>query len=64
MTLEELIRCDQVFVLPKDIAPIMGCNAQDIRVAARAGSLGFPVTFIGSRYKVPRIPVLRYIGAI
>lgn len=64
MTLEEIIQSDQVFLLPKDIAPVMGCNAQDIRLAARAGGLGFPVTFVGNRCKIPRIPFLRYIGAI
>lgn len=62
MTLEEIIQSDEVFLLPKDIAPVMGCNPQDIRIAARSGGLGFPVTFIGNRVKIPRIPFLRYIG--
>lgn len=64
MTLSELLESDQAFVLPKDIAPVMGCNPQDIRLAARAGGLGFPVTFVGNRCKIPRIPFLRYIGAL
>lgn len=64
MTLEEIIQSDQVFLLPKDIAPVMGSNAQDIRVAARAGKLGFPVTFVGNTCKIPRVPFLRYIGAV
>lgn len=64
MTLQEIMQSEQAFLLPKDIAPVMGCNPQDIRVAARLGGLGFPVTFVGNRCKIPRIPFLKYIGAL
>lgn len=62
MTLEEIRRSDKAFLLPKDIAPVIGSSEQYIRVAARLGQLGFPVTFIGNRTKIPRIPFLKYIG--
>lgn len=62
MTLEEIRKSDKVFLLPKDIAPVIGSNEQTIRVAARMGLLGFPVTFVGNRTKIPRIPFLEYIG--
>ena len=61
MTLEEIRRSDKAFLLPKDIAPVIGSNEQTIRVAARLGQLGFPVTFVGNRTKIPRIPFLNYI---
>ena len=64
MTLQEIMQSEQAFLLPKDIAPVMGSNPQDIRVAARLGVLGFPVTFVGNCCKIPRIRFLRYIGAI
>ena len=64
MTIQEIKKSNQTFLLPKDIADVMGSTPQDIRVAARAGALGFPVTFIGNRTKIPRIPFLRYIGAM
>lgn len=62
MTIEEIRQSDKAFLLPKDIAPVMGSNEQTIRVAARLGVLGFPVTFVGNRTKIPRIPFLKYIG--
>lgn len=62
MTLEEIKKSDKAFLLPKDIAPVIGSNEQTIRVSARLGLLGFPVTFIGNRTKIPRIPFLKYIG--
>ena len=40
MTLQEIMQSEQAFLLPKDIAPVMGSNPQDIRVAARLGVLG------------------------
>lgn len=62
MTLEEIRKSDKVFLLPKDIAPVLGSNEQSIRDSARLGELGFPVTFVGNRTKIPRIPFLKYIG--
>lgn len=62
MTLEEIRRSDKAFLLPKDIAPVLGSNEQTIRVSARMGILGFPVTFAGNRTKIPRIPFLRFLG--
>ena len=63
MTVEEIRRSDKAFLLPKDICGILGSNEQSIRVAARLGALGFPVTFVGNRTKIPRIPFLKFIGA-
>lgn len=62
MTIEEIRRSDKAFLLPKDICGVLGSNEQSIRVAARLGALGFPVTFVGNRTKIPRIPFLKYIG--
>lgn len=62
MTLEQIKNSDKVFLLPQDIAEVMGSNAQSIRLSARLGVLGFPVTFSGNRTKIPRIPFLRYLG--
>ena len=63
MTIEEIRSSDKAFLLPKDICGVLGSNEQSIRVAARLGALGFPVTFVGNRTKIPRIPFLKYIGA-
>ena len=64
MTLQEIKDSDKMFLLPQDITEVMGSNAQSIRLMARAGTIGFPVTFSGNRTKIPRIPFLRYLGVI
>lgn len=64
MTLEEIRNSTKDVLTPADIAEVLGCDAQDIRVAARTApeKLGFPVIVIKSRIKVPRVPFLRFMG--
>ena len=56
MTLEEIRNVKREYLLPNEIASIIGCDAQDIRVAAREKPelLGFNVCVIGSRVKIPK----------
>lgn len=66
MTLEEL-RADTRDVIPAaDIESIINSDQQDIRMQAHENPLllGFPVIVIGTRVKIPRIPFLRFMGAI
>jgi len=54
---------DKLFVNVDEVAPILECNAQDIRGQARDRPelLGFPVTIYGSRIKIPRLPFIHFI---
>ncbi len=63
MTLEEMEKSDKPFLLPTDIAEVLGCTPQGIRVIARVDPrrLGFPVIVIGNRTKIPRIPFLNFM---
>lgn len=63
MTLTELKQTDALLVNVGDIADILGCDPQSIRcqVKANPSVLGFPVTVIGSRVKIPRIPFINFI---
>ena len=63
MTLDEIRSLDREYLLPREIAPILGCDAQDVRVAAkqRPDLLGFSVAVIGSRVKVPRLAFLNWM---
>lgn len=56
MSLDDLKRIDREYLTPAQVAGVLGCDAQDVRVAAREcpERLGFPVCVIGSRTKVPR----------
>ena len=55
---------DETMLTPAQVAPVLGCNPQDIRVTARQAPelLGFPVAVIGTRTKIPRRAFLRWAG--
>lgn len=56
MTLDDIRKIDREFLIPAQVAEVLGCDPQDIRVAARMAPerLGFPVCVVGSRTKIPR----------
>ncbi len=64
MTLDEIKSSNSVFLKPTDIAAILECNPQFIREVARKSPelLGFPVTVIGTRTRIPRKPFLAFLG--
>ena len=64
MTLDEIKASDKSVLTPAEVAEVLGCDAQDVRIQARTAPerLGFPVIIIKSRTKIPRVPFLRYIG--
>ena len=64
MTVNELIKSDKMFLLAADIAPILGCTAQSIRVQARhdPAKLGFPAVVIGTRLLIPRQKFMDFLG--
>ena len=63
MTMDEIRACEREFLIPREIAPVLGVDPQDIRVAARQcpERLGFHVAVIGSRVKVPRLAFIRWM---
>lgn len=64
MTLEDMIRSEKPFVTPQDVADVLKCSAQIIRIQARDNpeALGFPVIRIGSRTKIPRKAFIQFMG--
>lgn len=62
MTLAEIEASNKVMLLPKDVAPVLGCHEHTIRLSARDGDLPFPFFKSGNRVKIPRIPFLRWIN--
>ena len=63
MTLDEIRKSDKVMLTPADVAEVMGTDPQSIRVWARQTPwrLGFPVSVMGSRVKIPRTGFLNFI---
>ena len=64
MTLEEIRASDNTVLVPADIAPILGIDAQSIRDQGQRdpGKLGFNVIVCGRCMKIPRLAFLRFMG--
>ena len=64
MTLDELKASDKVMLVPKDIAPVLGCDPYTISLMARdtPEKLGFPFMRSGNRTKIPRKAFLKWLG--
>lgn len=64
MTLEELIASDKETLPPYKIAKVVGIAAERIIAQAieDASKLGFPVIVVFDTVRVPRIPLLRFLG--
>ena len=63
MTLAEIKAMNKDVLLPSEAAGPLGCDPHYIRVAAkkRPELLGFPVTLIGNRVKIPRLAFIQYM---
>lgn len=68
MTLDEIKKSNKDFLIPSDIADVLGCDKYSINVQVSedikngVNSLGFPVIKIGTRIKIPRRSFLRFMG--
>ena len=65
-TLQKIEFCRCEFLTSKDVAKVLGCDAQAIRVQANRcpERLGFPVSVIGTRVKIPKQGFLRFMRGI
>ena len=63
MTLAEIKAMNKDVLLPSEAAGPLGCNPHYIRVAAkkRPELLGFPVTLVGNRVKIPSLAFIQYM---
>ncbi|MGN0599286.1 MAG: hypothetical protein ACI4JK_05265 [Oscillospiraceae bacterium] len=63
LTLEDIEKIPREYLIPKEVAQVIGCYAYGITLAARnnPASLGFPVIIIGNRTKIPKQAFLNYM---
>lgn len=63
MTLDEMKSCPREFLIPREVAPLLGCDPYAINVAAKQcpERLGFHVSVIGTRVKIPRLAFIRWM---
>lgn len=64
MKLQELASTEKEFLIPRQVAEVLGCSAYTINIMARDApeSLGFPVIRLGTRVKIPKKPFLKFMG--
>lgn len=61
--LEKLRTLDKAMLTPAEVAGVLGCDPQYIRLQAQVDptKLPFPTMRIGSRTKIPRLPFLQFV---
>ena len=63
MTLDEIRGTTKDMLTPGDVAEVLGCDPYRINVQAKqdAKKLGFPVSIMGTRVRIPRLAFLRWM---
>lgn len=67
MTLKDIENIDRDFLIPKEIAGILGVRPYAINVQVKydishgVNSFGFPVMLIGTRVKIPKLPFIKFM---
>ena len=63
MTLDQVRAIDREYLLPSEVAKVLGTTGQGIRVWARMRprELGFPIIIVGNRVKIPKAGFLSYM---
>lgn len=63
MTLREIEQSGEAFLVPADVAEVVGCKPYAINVQAREdpSRLGFAVCVTGTRVRIPREAFLRWL---
>lgn len=64
MSIEEMLHSTKLYLTPAEIAEVLQCDPQSIRVQAQADpyKLGYPVIVLNRRIRIPRIPFLKFLG--
>lgn len=63
MKFEEILSSDKDFLIPKDVAEVLGCKPYSINTQAKENpaKLGFPVTVMGANVRIPRLGFIRWM---
>ena len=63
MTFQQIRESDKNFLVPEDVAEVLGCKAYSINCQAKAdpGKLGFPVCLMGSHVRIPRLAFIYWM---
>ena len=63
-TMADLVHCPKEFFTPQQVADVLGCDPQYLRITARQQPhlMQFPFQIVGNRVKFPKRPFLQYMG--
>ncbi|PKM71492.1 MAG: hypothetical protein CVU91_13485 [Firmicutes bacterium HGW-Firmicutes-16] len=63
MTIADIEEIDKIMLTATDVAPLLGFDANSIRMQAREDPtlLGFPVVVAGTRVQIPKEGFLHYL---
>lgn len=63
MKYEEILTSEKDFLIPKDVAEVLGCKPYSINTQAKENpaKLGFPVTVMGANVRIPRLGFIRWM---
>jgi len=63
MTLDDVKAIPREYLIPREVAAVLGTDGQSIRVWARQcpEELGFPTVCIGNRVKIPKAGFIAYM---
>lgn len=64
MTYQEIITSTKDVLTPADIAPVLGCDGQKIRVQVKQmpETIPFHYIFVGNRMKIPRLAFIDWMS--
>lgn len=63
MTWEEIKASDKLILTAQDVAPVLNCDPQTLRLAARQQKelIGFNCSVIGQSLRIPRLAFIRWM---
>ena len=66
MTIDDIKQLDKEVLTPNDIAPLLKCDPNLIRWQAKQdiSQLGFPVSKIGTRIKIPKPGFIKWFTGV
>lgn len=64
MTFNQILESEKDFLVPREVAEVLGCAPYSINVQAKEdpGKLGFPVVMLGTRVLIPRLAFIRWVN--
>ena len=65
-TLQEIKDCEKEMLTPEDVAKVLGVKPYSInlQVKANPNAFPFPVMMIGTRVKIPRRGIIRFLEGL